>query len=191
MEVETDVRAVLSNLHGIDLSHGRLFHLVVTAEAPEVMLPDEVRSSLPHRCEVRVLLENRDILPLEDRLLITVPAAVAVGLAGRLEAAVKAICAELQLVDADIIREVLVHVAPDLLFCFIGIEQHIGGHRTCMHPGVGPSRADDGDREGSTVRCLVLVAVDHAGQYLLELSLDRELGVRLVLPAIVAGTVVA
>ena len=191
MEVEADIWPVLGDLHGIDLSHGRLFHLTVATEAPEVMLPDEIRGGLPHRCDVRVLLEHRDILPLEDRLLITVPAAVAVGLAGRLEAAVKALCAELQLVDADIIREVLVHVAPDLLFRFIGIEQHIGGHRTCMHPGVGPPRADDGDREGSTVRCLVLVAVDHAGQHLFKLSLDRELGVRLVLPAIVAGTVVA
>ena len=103
----------------------------------------------------------------------------------------EAVAAELQLIDADVVREVLVHVAPDLLFGLIGIEQHIGGHRTRMDPGVGPSRADDGDREGSIVRSLILIAIDHAGQHLLELPLDRELGVRLMLPAVVAGTIVA
>ena len=37
MEVKTDVRAVLRDLHGIDLSHGRLFHLAVTTEAFELL----------------------------------------------------------------------------------------------------------------------------------------------------------
>ena len=191
MEVETDVRTVLGDLHGVDLSYGRLLHLTVAAEALEIMLPDEVRRGLPHRVDVRVLLEHRDILPLKNRLLITIPAAVAVGLAGCLEATVEAVAAELQLIDADVVREVLVHVAPDLLFCFVGIEQYVGSHRTCMYSGVGPSRPNDSDREGSIVRSLVLVAVDHAGQHLLELSLDRELSIRLMLPAIVAGTIVA
>ena len=122
---------------------GALFHAGVAAEGRKVLLTQQIRRREAHPLHIRLVVQQRHIFPVEHRLHRAHMAGVAVGLAQRVVPGVEPGCGLLYLPDGDGVRQVAVHVVPDLLRRQRRVQHHIGGHGAGVYPGIRAACADD------------------------------------------------
>ena len=183
MNIKPDIGTALFDPHNINNTHSGFFHFCIAAEAPVIMHSDHVLRSFPHPLEIGLPVEHIDIAPVKNRLCTAVPACVAVCLTPCLETAVKTVCTDLDIIDTDILGQIAVHIKLNLFLCHLCVQEHIAGHRACMHSGICPTGANNRHR-------ILRLPPFHQSQYCLESSLDRQVRLLLVFPAEISGSVI-
>ena len=93
-----------------------------------------------------VIVKDRHILSLEHRLYRPVKTGIAVELAHRLIPGMKTFRRLPHLFDRNVIRQVSVHIIPDLLRGKFRLHDRIGRHGLRVHAGVRPARSDHAHR---------------------------------------------
>ncbi len=178
MESEGQILALPFDLNAVHIPHRGLLHPGVHAEIPKVVLPLQKLRRLAHLPKVGPLVQPDAVFPVKDRLHRPVLAGVPVGLARGVVPGVEPVRGLPDLPHRDVVRQIAVHVIPNLLAAHFRVHPGVGHHALRVDPGIGAPCPDD----------LRLLAA-HQAQHMLQLPLDGVL-LRLALPPKVTAPVV-